>query len=478
MDIATIVGLIAAITCLMVGIGPHLSSVIDAPALIIVVGGTLATALISNPLQDVVNLVGICLRAIFVRVPVPTELIERIVAFAEIARCEGFLVVERRLTPDDDPFLAQGLRLAVDGQEPDLITDILKTDLQFIEERHAHAQRMVGFLGVSALVLGGIGATLAITLRLGPEAAGLAVASTAALPLTYGLVIFGVIAEPFRRKLRTYGEKESLTKRMIIEGIMSILSNDHPRIVEHKLSVFLAPKFRPMDLQAYQPARAEPKPADEAFVAEVRSHGVEQQARVVRAVREAVERSDTEPEEKARVTEVLEQVTQKELPTMTILARLSHELREEAIQALAKPPTPLVQQVAESGILTFEDLRQLTEREIQVLLREVDQRDLAFALMGASQEMRYMLLGNMSGRVRTSIEKEIGNLGTLRAGLRAEEVFAVQARIVSQVRQLGWFLKAYPGQVYPYGQPVVDSLLSEMTWPRPEPVACPSGNSV
>ena len=71
MDIATIVGLIAAIACLMVGIGPHLSSVIDAPALIVVAGGTLATALISNPLQDVVKLVGIYLRAIFVRVPNP-----------------------------------------------------------------------------------------------------------------------------------------------------------------------------------------------------------------------------------------------------------------------------------------------------------------------------------------------------------------------------------------------------------------------
>jgi len=202
------------------------------------------------------------------------------------------------------------------------------------------------------------------------------------------------------------------------------------------------------------PARAEPTPVDEAFVAEVRKYGVEQQARVVGAVREAVERSDAEPEEKARVTELLEQVTQKELPTMTMLARLSHELRGEVIRALAKPPTPLVQQVAESGILTFEDLRQLTEREIQVLLREVDQRDLAFALKGASQEMRYMLLGNMSERVRTIIENEISNLGTLRAGLRAGEVFAVQARIVAQVLQLGWFLKAYHGQVYPYGQPV------------------------
>ena len=32
---------------------------------------------------------------------------------------------------------------------------------------------------------------------------------------------------------------------MIIEGIMAIQSVDNPRIVEHQLSVFLSPKFRP-----------------------------------------------------------------------------------------------------------------------------------------------------------------------------------------------------------------------------------------
>ena len=59
MDIATIVGFIAAITCLMVGIGSNLNSMLDAPSAIIVGGGTVAAALIANPLQEVVGLVGV-----------------------------------------------------------------------------------------------------------------------------------------------------------------------------------------------------------------------------------------------------------------------------------------------------------------------------------------------------------------------------------------------------------------------------------
>ena len=323
----------------------------------------------------------------------------------------------------------------MDGTEPDLIMDILETELNFIDARHSHAQQMVGFLGVSGLVFGGIGAALAVVFPSGPDAAGLAVASAAALSLCYGLVIFGVFSEPVRRKLRTYAERETLTKKMVIEAIMSIQSGDNPRIVEHKLSVFLQPKFRP---SGDRPVEAIPKPhvtpptVDEAFVAEVAQYGVEQEARVVRAVRAAVEHSDAEPEEKARAEQLLVQVSDKELPTMMMLAQLSHPLHTEVVQALAKTPPSLVQQVEETRTLTFEHLAQLTDREIQVLLREVDQRDLVIALKGASQEMRDKLLGNMSERVRTFLQEEMAFLRTLGPG----EVFAVHARIVGQVLQL------------------------------------------
>ena len=53
-----------------------------------------------------------------------------------------------------------------------------------------------------------------------------------------------VIYKPFGEKLKAFTAQEILYKRMILEGIMAIQSGDNPRIVEHKLMVFLPPRLR------------------------------------------------------------------------------------------------------------------------------------------------------------------------------------------------------------------------------------------
>jgi chemotaxis protein MotA len=248
MDIATIVGFIAAVTCLMVGIGSNLPSMIDPPSMIIVVGGTLAATLIANPLQDVIGLIGVIKCAVLTNVPMPTEIIERIVGFAETARREGILSLEAAIEEGDDPFLSTGVRLAVDGTEPDLIMDILETELQFVEERHKEGQEIIANMGNAAPAFGMIGTLIGLVIMLknmdDPAAIGPGMA-IALLTTMYGAILANIIFGPISAKLKRYSSKEVLAKRMIIEGIMSIQSGDNPRIVEHKLSVFLSPKVRP-----------------------------------------------------------------------------------------------------------------------------------------------------------------------------------------------------------------------------------------
>ena len=245
MDIATIVGFIAAVTCLMVGIGSNLASMIDPPSMIIVVGGTLSATLIANPLQEVIGLIGVIKCALLTNVPVPTELIERIVGFAETARREGILALEQAIEEGDDPFLSTGVRLAVDGTEPDLIMDILETELQFVQERHEQGQTIIAN---TAPAFGMIGTLIGLVIMLknmdDPAAIGPGMA-IALLTTMYGAILANIIFGPISAKLKVYSSKEVLAKRMIIEGIMSIQSGDNPRIVEHKLSVFLSPKSRP-----------------------------------------------------------------------------------------------------------------------------------------------------------------------------------------------------------------------------------------
>jgi len=248
MDIATIVGFIAAVTCLMVGIGSNLPSMIDPPSMIIVVGGTLAATLIANPLPEVIGLIGVIKCAVLTNVPMPTEIIERIVGFAETARREGILSLEAAIEEGDDPFLSTGVRLAVDGTEPDLIMDILETELQFVEERHKEGQEIIANMGNAAPAFGMIGTLIGLVIMLknmdDPAAIGPGMA-IALLTTMYGAILANIIFGPISAKLKRYSSKEILAKRMIIEGIMSIQSGDNPRIVEHKLSVFLSPKVRP-----------------------------------------------------------------------------------------------------------------------------------------------------------------------------------------------------------------------------------------
>ena len=93
---------------------------------------------------------------------------------------------------------------------------------------------------------------------------------------------------------------------------------------------------------------------------------------------------------------------------------------------------PEVAEAVRNLMFVFADIVKLTDRELQVLLREVDQKDLVIALKTAEDELKEKVLGNMSERVRTFITEEMEFLGPM----RVSEVEEVQLRIVQQVRQL------------------------------------------
>jgi flagellar motor switch protein FliG len=93
---------------------------------------------------------------------------------------------------------------------------------------------------------------------------------------------------------------------------------------------------------------------------------------------------------------------------------------------------PEVAESVRNLMFTFGDIVKLTDREIQTLLREVDQKDLVIALKAAEEELKTKFLTNMSERVRTFITEEMEFLGPM----RLSEVEEVQLRIVQQVRQL------------------------------------------
>lgn len=93
---------------------------------------------------------------------------------------------------------------------------------------------------------------------------------------------------------------------------------------------------------------------------------------------------------------------------------------------------PEVAETVRNMMFVFDDLHMLTDREIQIILREVEQKDLVVALKTASEEVKNKILDNMSERVRAFVEEEMDFLGPM----RLSEVEEVQLRVVQKVRQL------------------------------------------
>jgi chemotaxis protein MotA len=251
MDIATVVGLIAGfglvITAIFLGGSPDVF--VNIPSILIVGGGTIAATLINYPLGDVLSVLSTLRNAFFHKTTTPDTLIKKLVSFATIARREGILALESHASDAGDEFLQKSVQLAIDGTAPELIKDILTTELAFMEDRHALGQSVLTAMGTFAPAFGMIGTLIGLVQMLttldDPSKIGGGMA-VALLTTLYGALLANVFFLPAAGKLKVRTSNELLTKEVIIEGILSIQSGDNPRIVEQKLKAFISPSLREM----------------------------------------------------------------------------------------------------------------------------------------------------------------------------------------------------------------------------------------
>jgi chemotaxis protein MotA len=249
MDLGTLGGIgVGALLIIILGIGPaNIPLFIDVPSVAIVVGGTLSSVFTAYPMTVVKQLVAVLKVTIFPPSQNYAEVVKQIVSFAEQARREGILALEARTQEIEDEYLKKGVQLAVDGTEPDLIRDIMETELGFIEERHKKYAGVMGYIGMMGPAFGMIGTLVGLVLMLAnmadPAAIGPAMA-VALLTTMYGSVLANMFFIPFESKLGAYSGEELLAKQIMLEGIMSLQAGENPRTIEMKLSSFLDPETR------------------------------------------------------------------------------------------------------------------------------------------------------------------------------------------------------------------------------------------
>ncbi|MEL6328639.1 MAG: motility protein A [Planctomycetota bacterium] len=250
MDIGTVGGLVFAAVMIALSIvmgGGDPASLINIPSILVVGGGTAGAIIASYPLANVLKIHTVILKAVFSKQSNALQTIKDMVRYAEVARREGILSLESLIPEMKDEFVVRGIKMAVDGTDPELIRTIMETELEALMDRHTLGKKMLDQIGKAAPAFGMIGTLMGLIFMLqnmdDPSAIGPGMA-VALITTMYGAIIANVVTGPIAEKLAANDAQEIMVKTIVVAGVMSIQSGDNPRVVESKLLTYLPPNQR------------------------------------------------------------------------------------------------------------------------------------------------------------------------------------------------------------------------------------------
>ncbi|MBS4220248.1 flagellar motor stator protein MotA [Bacillus sp. FJAT-49711] len=246
MDRTTLIGIILGIVAVGVGMvlkGVSLFALINPAAILIIIVGTMASVITAFPtseIKKVPKLFGIIFKE--KKSLKAKDLILEFSDLAQLARKEGLLALEATIEDIEDPFMKNGLNLAVDGQSADYIREVLNEEIDAMEDRHAVGASIFSQAGTYAPTLGVLGAVIGLIAALGnmdnTDELGKAI-SSAFVATMLGIFTGYVWWHPFANKLKQKSKEEVRIKEMMVEGILSILEGEAPRVIEQKLASYL-----------------------------------------------------------------------------------------------------------------------------------------------------------------------------------------------------------------------------------------------
>lgn len=115
----------------------------------------------------------------------------------------------------------------------------------------------------------------------------------------------------------------------------------------------------------------------------------------------------------------------------SILNNTSRQAERSIMEAIRGRDPELATQI-KNLMFVFDDLIHISDRDIQRILIEVDQKDLALAMRAASGELKEKLLGNISERAAEAIKEEMDLMGPV----RVSDVDEAQRRIIEIAQAL------------------------------------------
>lgn len=218
-------------------------SLLQGAAAMIVFGGTTAVVLVSYSPKEVLRAIQRVVDTFRVSDTTTETLVQRLVAISSQAHRKGVMALEHELPAINDPFLAGGLGLVIDGVAIEALRDITITERRARDADEEAPARVFEAAAGYAPTLGILGAVLGLIQVMqhlsepGALGSGIAVAFVATV---YGVGSANLIFLPLAGRLRERAALASRRRDLIAEALFAIHARMNPRLVAQKLKALSA----------------------------------------------------------------------------------------------------------------------------------------------------------------------------------------------------------------------------------------------
>jgi chemotaxis protein MotA len=248
MNVMVLLGMMVSVICIfygMPGLWSNLDVYLDSRAFILVLGGTVGAAIISTSPKDFLSILKIISGYMYMKRK-KTDNYQTVLKLVEIAEEAHRLGKENVLDMGKgfgDGFLDRALTLMGSGLAPDFVSVALETDIMEEKKRHLRIISMVRAMGSFAPMFGMMGTVMGVmkvlqnVTDIDSVVAGMGLAL---LTTMYGLIISTLYFIPITNKLKYLTDQDGLAKELIMEGVMAIMADQIPLIVEKKLMAYLS----------------------------------------------------------------------------------------------------------------------------------------------------------------------------------------------------------------------------------------------
>ena len=240
-----IIGMIVAFVAILFGNaleGGHMSSVLGGPAALIVLGGTIGAVIVQYPFPTLKAAMQSAGRTFKKPSQDARTLIEEIVGYANQARLEGILALEKVASNASDPFLSKALMMAIDGADSNALRETMEIIIDKHEEHGEEAAKVFEAGGGYAPTVGIIGAVLGLIhvmsnlSDINAVGHGIAAAFVATI---YGVGVANIVFLPLGGRIKLQVRDESNLRQLTLVGVLAIQEGMNPKLVRERLSAFL-----------------------------------------------------------------------------------------------------------------------------------------------------------------------------------------------------------------------------------------------